>query len=116
GYEDGSPASSCGRCVFAPSPRHSNPMSDPTVPHIPALELARCLDHGERVQLLDVRAPELVAQARVTFGATLDFRAVPASEMYRLATLEPLRLDPGAPVPVLCSHGHSEEHTSELQS
>lgn len=89
-------------------------MSDLTVPHIPAPELARRLDHGERVQLLDVRAPERVAQARVTLGATLDFRAVPAAEMYRLATLEPLRLDPGAPVAVICGHGNSSKQATQF--
>ena len=89
-------------------------MSDLTVPHIPAPELARRLDHGERVQLLDVRAPERVAQARVTLGATLDFRAVPAAEMYRLVTLEPLRLDPGAPVAVICGHGNSSKQATQF--
>src|SRR5690348_18426149 len=88
-------------------------MSDTAVPHIAAPELARLLDHGERVQLLDVRAPERVAQARVTLGATLDFRAVPASEMYRLATLDPLRLDPGAPVAVICGHGNSSKQATQ---
>ena len=89
-------------------------MLDLTVPHIPAPELARRLDHGERVQLLDVRAPERVAQARVTLGATLDFRAVPAAEMYRLGTLEPLRLDPGAPVAVICGHGNSSKQATQF--
>ena len=79
------------------------------VPHIPASDLARRLDAGERVQLLDVRAPERVAQGRVTLGATLDFRAVPASEMYGLQNLEPLRLDKAAPVAVICGHGNSSK-------
>ena len=89
-------------------------MSDPAVPHIPAPELARRLDHGERVQLLDVRAPERVAQGRVTLGATLDFRAVSASDMYRLSTLEPLRLDPRTPVAVICGHGNSSKQATQF--
>ncbi len=89
-------------------------MSDPAVPHIPAPELARRLDHGERVQLLDVRAPERVAQGRVTLGATLDFRAVPASDMYRFSTLEPLRLDPRTPVAVICGHGNSSKQATQF--
>src|SRR5690349_23152885 len=84
-------------------------MSDASVPHLPAPELARRLDDGERLQLLDVRAAERVAQARVTLGATLDFRAVPASDMYRLDTLEPLGLDRAAPVAVICGHGNSSK-------
>jgi glyoxylase-like metal-dependent hydrolase (beta-lactamase superfamily II)/rhodanese-related sulfurtransferase len=89
-------------------------MSDASVPHMPAPELARRLDDGERLQLLDVRAAERVAQGRVTLGATLDFRAVPASEMYRLGTLEPLRLNPAAPVAVICGHGNSSKRATQF--
>jgi glyoxylase-like metal-dependent hydrolase (beta-lactamase superfamily II)/rhodanese-related sulfurtransferase len=85
-----------------------------TVPHIPALDLAHRLDAGERLQLLDIRAPERVAQGRVTLGATLDFRALPASEMYRLPTLEPLHLDRAAPVAVICGHGNSSKQATTL--
>lgn len=81
---------------------------------MPAPELARRLDDGERLQLLDVRAAERVAQGRVTLGATLDFRAVPASEMYRLGTLEPLRLDPATPVAVICGHGNSSKGATQF--
>jgi glyoxylase-like metal-dependent hydrolase (beta-lactamase superfamily II) len=89
-------------------------MADLAVPHILAPELARRLDQGDRVQLLDVRAPERVARGRVTFGATLDFRAVPASEMYGLSTLEPLRLDPRTPVAVICGHGNSSKQATQF--
>jgi glyoxylase-like metal-dependent hydrolase (beta-lactamase superfamily II)/rhodanese-related sulfurtransferase len=82
------------------------------VPHIPAFDLARRLDAGERVQVLDVRSSERVALGRVTFGATLDFRAVPASEMYGLSSLEPLRLDRAAPVAVICGHGNSSKQAT----
>src|SRR2546425_6464562 len=109
-------------------------MPEPSVPLIPAAELARRLDQGEQVQLLDIRSAERVAQGRVTLGATLDFRALAASQLYQLATLDPLGLDPATPVAVICGHGNSstqatrflrergfeayrsEEHTSELQS
>src|SRR5204862_2041173 len=50
---------------------------------------------------------ERVAQGRVTLGATLDFRALAASHLYQLATLDSLRLDPAAPVAVICGHGNS---------
>ncbi|HET7296565.1 MAG TPA: rhodanese-like domain-containing protein, partial [Gemmatimonadales bacterium] len=87
-------------------------MTDRAVPDIAPLDLAQRLDAGERLQVLDVRAPERVAQGRVTLGTTLDFRAVPASEMYRLPTLEPLRLDRGAPVAVICGHGNSSRRAT----
>src|ERR1043166_5723969 len=88
-------------------------MTPPSVPRIPAAELARRLDQGERVQLLDIRTPERVARGRVTLGATLDFRALPASTMYQLPTLESLRLDPTAPVAVMCGHGNSSQQATQ---
>jgi len=89
-------------------------MSEPSVPLIPAADLARRLDQGERVQLLDIRSAERVAQGRITLGATLDFRALAASQLYQLATLEPLRLDPAAPVAVVCGHGNSSTQATRF--
>ncbi|HVH10709.1 MAG TPA: MBL fold metallo-hydrolase [Gemmatimonadales bacterium] len=87
-------------------------MPEAAVPLIAALELARRLDEGDRVQLLDVRAPERVERGRVAFGATLDFRALPASAIYGLPTLEPLGLDPAVPVAVICGHGNSSRQVT----
>ena len=87
-------------------------MAEPSLPLIPPADLARRLDHGERVQLLDVRSAERVAQGRVTLGATLDFRTVPASQLYQLPTLEPLGLDATAPVAVICGHGNSSKQAT----
>src|SRR5256884_5169460 len=88
-------------------------MPEPSVPRIPATDLARRLDQGERVQLLDIRTPERVARGRVTLGATFDFRALPASAMYELPPLEPLRLDPATPVAVICGHGNSSQQATQ---
>src|SRR5919109_2745681 len=88
-------------------------MPQPPIPHIPAADLARRLDQGERVQLLDIRAPERVARGRVTLGATLDFRTLPASAMYELPSLDALRLDPTAPVAVICGHGNSSQRATQ---
>src|SRR2546426_9628757 len=106
GSQNGSPRNP-GPLHFRTTPTTLMRMPEPPVPLIPASELARRLDQGERVQLLDVRSAERVAQGRVTLGATLDFRALAASQLYQLATLEPLRLDPAAPVAVICGHGNS---------
>ncbi len=89
-------------------------MPESSVPLIPAPDLARRLDQGERVQLLDVRSAERVAQGRVTLGATLDFRALAASHLYQLATLDSLRLDPAAPVAVICGHGNSSARATRF--
>jgi glyoxylase-like metal-dependent hydrolase (beta-lactamase superfamily II)/rhodanese-related sulfurtransferase len=92
---------------FRTTPTTLMRMPEPSVPLIPAADLARRLDRGERVQLLDIRSAERVAQGRIALGATLDFRALAASQLYQLPTLEPLRLDPAAPVAVICGHGNS---------
>jgi len=89
-------------------------MPQPSVPLMPAADLARRLDQGERVQLLDIRSAERVAQAHITLGATLDFRALAASQLYRLATLDPLRLDPAAPIAVICGHGNSSSEATRF--
>ena len=89
------------------------PEPHPPVPRIPAPDLARRLDQGERVQLLDIRTPERVAGGRVTLGATLDYRTLPASAMYELPTLESLRLDPATPVAVICGHGNSSQQATQ---
>jgi glyoxylase-like metal-dependent hydrolase (beta-lactamase superfamily II) len=89
-------------------------MPESPVPLIPAADLARRLDQGERVQLLDIRSGERVAQGRITLGATLDFRALAASQLYQLATLEPLRLDRAAPVAVICGHGNSSTQATRF--
>src|SRR3989475_6416971 len=89
-------------------------MPEPSVPLIPAADLARRLDQGEHLQLLDIRSAERVAQGRVPLGATLNFRALAASQLYQLATLEPLGLDPAAPVAVICGHGNSSTQAARF--
>jgi glyoxylase-like metal-dependent hydrolase (beta-lactamase superfamily II) len=84
-------------------------MPDPELPEIAARDLAHRLDGGERVQLLDIRSAEHVAAGRVTFGTTLEFRALPASQLYDLPSLEPLGLDRAEPVAVICGHGNSSQ-------
>src|SRR3989442_15790888 len=87
-------------------------MSDAALPQLPVEELARRLDDGEPVQVLDIRAPEKVARGRVHFGAALEFRALPASKMLQLPNLEPLALDPRRPVAVICGHGNSSKQAT----
>src|SRR2546425_6568202 len=98
---------------FSSLPTTLEPMPAPAFPQMRPEDLALQLDRGERVQLLDIRASERVAQARVTFGPGLDFRAVPASEIYRLSSLDPLRLDRAQPVAVICGHGNSSRKATQ---
>src|SRR5207247_6509750 len=98
---------------FSSLPTTLEPMPAPALPQMRPEDLALPLDPGERVQRLDIRASERVAQARVTFGPGLDFRAVPASEIYQLSSLEPLRLDRAQPVAVICGHGNSSRKATQ---
>src|SRR6266496_3480724 len=113
GSQNGSPRNT-GPLHFRTTPTTLMRMPESPVPLIPAPDLARRLDQGERVQLLDVRSAERVAQGRVTLGATLDFRALAASHLYQLATLDSLRLDPAAPVAVICGHGNSSARATRF--
>jgi glyoxylase-like metal-dependent hydrolase (beta-lactamase superfamily II) len=87
-------------------------MADASTTQIPVEELARRLDDGERLQLLDVRAPDRVAVARVALGRALDFRAMPNSTLFALPSLDALGLDPARPVAVICGHGNSSKQTT----
>src|SRR5438309_4916216 len=87
-------------------------MPSPALPQISPHELAQRLDRGEPLQLLDIRASERVAQGAVSLGPTLDFRAIPASQMYALPRLDPLALDPRRPVAVMCGHGNSSRQAT----
>src|SRR2546425_274555 len=78
-------------------------MPSPALPQMSPDELA---------QRLDIRASERVAQGAVSLGPTLDFRAFPASQMYALPRLDPLALDPGRPVAVMCGHGNSSRQAT----
>ncbi len=84
-------------------------MSDTPLPQIAPDELARRLDRGERLQVLDIRASERVAAGRIAFGQALDFHALPGSELYRLPSLDGLGLDRTGPVAVVCNHGNSSK-------
>jgi len=88
----------------------------PDLPQITPDELARRLDRGDRVQVLDIRAPEKVARGRVAFGAALDFKALAGSRLYQLPTLDPLDLAPGSPVAVICGHGNSSKQMTTFLS
>ena len=91
------------------SARHYGRMPDTPLPQIAPEELARRLDQGERLQILDVRAAERVAAGRIAFGQALDFHALPGSELYRLPSLDALHLDTAGPVAVVCNHGNSSK-------
>jgi glyoxylase-like metal-dependent hydrolase (beta-lactamase superfamily II)/rhodanese-related sulfurtransferase len=81
---------------------------------VTAEELARRLDRGERVQLLDVRSPSSVARGRITFGPGLDFHAIPGSQVERALSSNTLGVDSKKEVLVVCGHGNSSKRTAAL--
>lgn len=89
-------------------------MSKTPAHEIPAEELARRLDRGEHVQLLDVRSPEKVAGGHITLGTGLDFHALPTSQIASALSSDALGIDRGQEVLVVCGHGNSSKRTAGL--
>lgn len=87
-------------------------MPGSSIPQIPPQELAERLDRGESVQVLDVRAPDEVAQGHVAIGSELEFHALPNSKIFALPDMRDLRLDPARPVAVICGHGNSSKQAT----
>jgi glyoxylase-like metal-dependent hydrolase (beta-lactamase superfamily II)/rhodanese-related sulfurtransferase len=81
---------------------------------IPAEELARRLDRGERIQLLDVRSPASVARGHITFGTGLDFHAVPGSQIESSPSPNALGIDPQQDVLVVCGRGNTSKRMATL--
>src|SRR6266540_7205030 len=87
-------------------------MPDSSIAQIPPQELAERLDHGEPLQVLDVRSAEKVAAGHVQLGSALEFRAMPNSKLLRLSSLDELRLDRHRPVAVICNRGNSSKQST----
>ena len=83
-----------------------------SIAQIPPQELAERLDHGEALQVLDVRSAEKVAAGHVALGSALDFRAMPNSKLLGLASLDQVGLDPTRPVAVICNRGNSSKQST----
>ncbi|MDX2192537.1 MAG: MBL fold metallo-hydrolase [Gemmatimonadales bacterium] len=78
----------------------------PAVPECSAAELARDLDAGTPLQLLDIRAPARVAEGHVDLGPPERFHQRVGSEVRRMASLAEAGLDPALPVVVVCGRGN----------
>jgi glyoxylase-like metal-dependent hydrolase (beta-lactamase superfamily II) len=73
---------------------------------ITAFDLARALEAGERLQVLDVRAPARVAAGRVDTVPTHRFHNIVGSRVRARRSLEGTGLDPAVPIAVVCGHGN----------
>src|SRR2546425_570648 len=108
GSQNGSPPNA-GPLRFCTTPTTLMRMPEPSVPLIPAVDLARRLDQGEHLQLLDIRSAERVAQGRVTLGATLNFRALAVDPGRHLQPYEQVIEDLGATAAaVIDTHMHAD--------
>jgi glyoxylase-like metal-dependent hydrolase (beta-lactamase superfamily II) len=70
-----------------------------------AQELARLLEAGEPVQIMDVRAPQRVAQGRIDLVPDSRFHNIRGSELIQRTSVESTGLDPEFPVAVVCGAG-----------
>ncbi|HEX9691604.1 MAG TPA: MBL fold metallo-hydrolase [Gemmatimonadales bacterium] len=82
-------------------------MHHATVPEIDPAELARQLEHGDAVQVLDIRAPGSVAAGRIELASDGLFHNIVGSRLATVRSADDLGLDRGVPVAVVCAHGNS---------
>ena len=68
-------------------------------------ELARGLESGEQIQILDVRAPFRLETGRIELAPEARFHNITGSQMLEVRDLEQTPLDPQLPVAVVCGQG-----------
>ena len=79
------------------------------VPEISVLDLARTLEAGHDIQVVDVRAPERVQQARIDQVPANRFHNIRGSELITFSSLAAAGIDPGVPVAVVCGRGNDSK-------
>lgn len=90
-------------------------MKLPRVAEIEPLELARRLEAGEAIQVLDVRAPQRLAAGRVEPVPEARFHNMRGSEFVHVADpAQALGLAPTDPVTVVCGHGNDSRVIAAL--
>ncbi|MCJ7629310.1 MAG: MBL fold metallo-hydrolase, partial [Longimicrobiales bacterium] len=77
----------------------------PEAPEYTAEEIARILEAGKPLQVMDVRAPEQVRQGRIDLLSPGRFHNTPGSQLIRATTVAATGLDPDLPVAVVCGMG-----------
>jgi glyoxylase-like metal-dependent hydrolase (beta-lactamase superfamily II) len=91
--------------TLALTPRKTVPDTK-RVPEITPSDLARALETGEPLQVLDVRAPERVAAGHVEAPPPHRFRNLKGSQVRARDSLDGTGLDPSLPIAVVCGHGN----------
>ena len=75
-------------------------------PEISPLQLARALEAGDPLQVLDVRAPDRVAAGRIDLVPANRFHNIVGSQLLTFQSLKGTGIDSRLPVTVVCGHGH----------
>jgi glyoxylase-like metal-dependent hydrolase (beta-lactamase superfamily II) len=76
---------------------------------ISAGQLARRLESGEALQVVDVRAPARVAAGRIDLVPSGAFHNIPGSRLLELGSLQDAGLDAGMPAVTVCGHGNDSQ-------
>jgi glyoxylase-like metal-dependent hydrolase (beta-lactamase superfamily II) len=80
-----------------------------SAPEVSSVRLARALELGEPVQLVDVRAPARVATGRIDLVPDEHFHNIVGSQLVKTASLDGTGIDPAVPVTVVCGHGNDSK-------
>lgn len=86
----------------------------PNVPEIGVDDLARALEAGEPLQVLDIRAPFRVATGRIDVASENQFFNIVGSRLLTMQTAADVGLDPERPIAVVCAHGNSSKAATEF--
>jgi glyoxylase-like metal-dependent hydrolase (beta-lactamase superfamily II) len=78
-------------------------------PEISALRLARALEQGEAMQVVDVRAPMRLESGRIDLVRDDHFINIRGSQLAKHTALEGTGIDPDTPVAVVCGRGNDSK-------
>ena len=79
------------------------------VAEISVHDLARALEAGDDIQVVDVRAPERVQQGRIDLAPAGRFYNIRGSELSTFTSLAGTGIDPRVPVAVVCGRGNDSK-------
>jgi glyoxylase-like metal-dependent hydrolase (beta-lactamase superfamily II) len=82
------------------------------IPEISPGDLARALEAGQAVQVLDIRAPERVKAGRIDLAPQDRFHNVVGSRLVMAGSAARIGLDPGLPVAVVCGFGNDSRRAA----
>ena len=90
----------------------------PGVPEITPEDLIRCIESGDPIRILDVRAPAYLASSRIELLPKERFTNIPGSEVLAMGDAIKNVLAPDGPVAVVCARGNDSKfvahHLNEL--